>query len=562
MAKLEAADVADLLVEIGRRTLLAGGNPYKAKAYARAAESLRNSPAPLADIIRRGALRQIPGVGEAIAKRIARLYETGIDPDLIRMRANLPMGVLELLSVPGLKPRQVLQLYNELDIASLRDLEVACREGRLQGAKGLGAALQSKVRQGLELLQSGRGKLHVHRAAELAAATISQLKATRPELRQVVIAGDLRRGSELVQELTLVATSRKAERTTEERLNRTRLLVAPVELVGAALVSATGSATHVSRLQALARQQRLELRYDGLRRGAKLLATASEQNVYAALGLEFIEPELREGGEEIERAKSGRLPRLVRQADLRGILHVHTDRSDGVHSLEQIAEAARERGYQYIGISDHSQSAHYAGGLSPAMIVAQHAEIDALNARYGKRFCILKGIESDILSDGSLDYPDHILARFDFVIASIHSRFRLDRERQTARLLQAVRNPYTTILGHPTGRQLLRRPGYDVDLEAVLSECGKRGVAVEINSNPYRLELDWRMQQRALELGCTLSINPDAHSIAELDLLRWGVAIARKGMVPTGRILSCFDRRVLAAYLDRRKLAKSRRSFR
>jgi len=278
----------------------------------------------------------------------------------------------------------------------------------------------------------------------------------------------------------------------------------------------------------------------------------SEEEIYAGLGLPFIEPELREGTDEIARALKHALPKLATDADLRGILHAHTDLSDGVDTLETMAEATRARGYRYLGVADHSKSAHYAGGLSVEEIEAQHAEIDRLNKRYGKTFRILKGIESDILADGTLDYPDEVLGRFDFVIASVHGRFKLNRQTQTQRIIRAVQNPFTTILGHMTGRQLLRRPGYEVDVEAILAACAEHGVAVEINANPWRLDLDWRWHRRALELGCMMSINPDAHSTDELDLTHWGVEMARKGGVPAERVLNALSLSSLLQHLKRR----------
>jgi DNA polymerase (family 10) len=267
---------------------------------------------------------------------------------------------------------------------------------------------------------------------------------------------------------------------------------------------------------------------------------------------------LREGRGEVERAIKGKLPPLVADPDLRGILHAHTDLSDGVDTLEVMAEATRERGYQYFGVADHSKSAHYAGGLSIEEVLQQHLAIDRLNQSSGKDFRILKGIESDILSDGSLDYPDEVLERFDFVVASVHSRFKLDRETQTERILRAVANPYTTILGHMTGRQLLRRPGYELDIEKILKACAEHCVAVEINANPWRLDLDWRWHQRALELGCIMSINPDAHSAREIDLTHWGVEMARKGGVSAKRVLNCFTLPQLMQHLRKRRTMHAR----
>jgi DNA polymerase (family 10) len=286
---------------------------------------------------------------------------------------------------------------------------------------------------------------------------------------------------------------------------------------------------------------------------------ADEADVYAALGLPVIAPELRESGKEVLLAARGRLPALVEAADIRGILHAHTDASDGGNTLAQMAAATQKRGYQYFGVADHSQSAHYAGGLTPEEILAQHREADALNARFGDGFRIFKGIESDIRPDGSLDYPDALLEKFDFVVASIHSQFRLDKAAQTKRMLRAVAHPATTILGHMTGRMLLNRPGYEVDIAAVLKACAAHGVAVEINANPHRLDLDWRWHQTALKYGCMLSVNPDAHSTAELDLMRWGLAMARKGGVPADRVLNALTRRDMEQYLAARK-GKQRRT--
>jgi DNA polymerase (family 10) len=305
-------------------------------------------------------------------------------------------------------------------------------------------------------------------------------------------------------------------------------------------------------LKTLAAKKGMILDDSGLHHGGKAIAK-TEQDIYAALGLPSIEPELREGGDEIALALKNKLPRLVADKDLRGILHAHTDRSDGVDTLETMVEATRARGYQYFGVADHSKSAHYADGLPVEAIEEQHAEIDHFNKQYGRSFRIFKGIEPDILADGSLDYPDEILARFDFVVASVHRHFKMDRKAQTERILRAVANPYTTILGHMTGRQLLRRPGYEVDIEGILAACAKHRVSVEINANPWRLDLDWRWHRRALELGCMMCINPDAHSTDEIDLTHWGIEMARKGGVPANHVLNCRDLRSLSEYFEARR---------
>lgn len=555
MPSLDASAVAKLLAEFGQRTALRVGNPYRARAYRRAAESLLALTTPLSDLIAQDRLRDIPGVGTAIADIIRKLHASGSLPTLEAMRKEFPKGVLEMLTIPGLRPDKVAKIYKELGIASLEELNRAAREDRLKGIKGLGPALQRKILQGLELRRRGRGRRHLHRAAALLKAAEENLRASHLGLKRITPAGSFRRGCELVDDLVLVAEARTLEGPPETLQASAELAVhlADPRSYGAALLHATGTAGHIKALEALAETKGLTLDKEGLRRRSKIIASKAETDIYAALGLPFIEPELREGSDEIERALSGRLPRLVSDHDICGILHAHTDLSDGVNTLAEMAEAVRDRGYGYFGVADHSQSAHYAGGLSLEEIEQQHAEIDRLNLRYDRKFHVFKGIEADILADGSLDYPDHVLKRFDFVIASVHSRFRLDPQAQTERIVRAVANSHTTILGHMTGRLLLHRPGYDVDIEQILAACATHGVAVEVNANPWRLDLDWRWHRLAMELGCWMSINPDAHSIAEIGLTHWGVEMARKGGVPKERVLNCLDLRRFTAHLEKRK---------
>jgi DNA polymerase (family 10) len=552
MLHRNANEVADLLEEIGRRAAFEGGNPYKAKAYVRAAASLRRLPRPLDELIRQSALQSIPGVGAAIAKRIESFYRGEPDEPLERMRRKMPAGLLEMLVIPGLKPQTILKLHTLLGVNSLEELLAACSRGEVAATKGLGAALERKILQGIAIAREGAGRLRMNQAQAILEQTIAELKRLRPDLRKITIAGDLRRACELVSDLRIVAIDPKASEVHEEGLGGVTLHTCPAARFGAVLLRATGSDAHVAQLAALARKKGFTLEADGLR-GGKRIATPNEEVIYKALGLPFIPPELREGTGEVVRAGKGKVPDLVALDDLKGVLHLHTVFSDGVNTLEEMAEGARERGYTYLGVADHSESAHYAGGLSLAEIEEQHAIADELNRGYRGRFRILKGIESDILADGSLDYPPEVLERFDFVVASVHSRFRLGRDEQTSRIIAAVSNPYTTILGHITGRQLLRRPGYDIDVEAVLQACARHGVAVEINGNPWRLELDWRWHQKALELGCLLSINPDAHSIAELDLVKWGVAVARKGGVQKQDLLNAMSLTQFLAYLQKRR---------
>ena len=555
MPKADTQQVAKLLREYAQRTALRGGNPYRAKAYSRAADSLAALAQPLDDADREDGYRD-PGRRRSHSRHHHQAApdrhasEPGETPE------GNPGGVLEMLTVPGLRPEKALRLYKDLGITSLAELEAAAKDDRIRKAKGLGAALQTKILQNLAIAQSGEGRLHLHRAAALLEHAKESLRSARPDLKRLTIAGDFRRGCELVGDFSIVAEApTSGEAPAAANAGGLQVHLTDRRHFGAALLLATGSAAHLDELRALAADKGMRLEADGLHKGRRVIA-AKEEDIYRALGLPFIEPELREGRGEIERALKGELPKLVTDKDLRGILHCHTDASDGTETLETMAKATRQRGFEYFGVADHSKSAHYAGGLSVEQIEEQHREADRVNKEFGKEFRILKGIESDILADGSLDYPDDVLARFDFVVASIHGRFKLDRKAQTERLLRAISNRHTTIIGHMTGRQLQRRPGYEIDIEKVLRACAKHDVAVEINAHPWRLDLDWRWHQAALDFGCMMSINPDAHSIRELDHMHWGVEMARKGGVPADRVLNAMPLAEIMRYLRQK-----RRSF-
>ena len=555
MAALDAAAVAALLVELGRRTALAGDNYFRAKAYVRAADTLSALVEPLDRVIAENRLRQLPGIGETIADIVTKLHNTGTHPLLEKLRRDVPEGVLDMLSVPGLKPEKINILHKELGITDLAALEAAAREDRLKTVKGLGSAVQRKILEGLKIRETALGTRHLHRADELALSAAETLRRSVPGLIRTVTAGDLRRGGELVSNLAVV--------TEVERLAGPPKVITSGEMsvyltdarrFGVSLLFATGSRKHLEILQQRAADRGMTLTPEGLRRGRKIIAAGNEAEIYEALGLQYIEPELREGLDEIERAAAHKIPPLVTATDLLGVLHAHTTASDGADTLEAMAETSLAHAYQYIGITDHSKTAHYAGGLTIEEIEQQQAEIDRLNTAFGGRFRIFKGIESDILPDGSLDYPDDVLRRFDFIIGSIHGQFRLDRQAQTERLVRAASNPFITVIGHMTGRQLLRRPGYDLDIERVLAACAEHGVAVEVNGNPWRLDLDWRWLRRGIELGCKFSINPDAHSTSEIaSSTRWGLAIARKSGMPADRVINTLDLDSFARWLQTRK---------
>ncbi|MGY4600589.1 DNA polymerase (family 10) [Bradyrhizobium sp. GM22.5] len=542
MASVDARIVASLLREYAQRTALRGGNPYRAKAYSRAADSLAALAVPLHVLIAEDRLTEIPGVGEAIADMITKLHKSGTHPHLEKLRKEFPEGVLEMLSVPGLRPEKVLRLYKDLGITSLAELEAAAKNDRIKKAKGFGRrpADQDPAEPG----HRKKGRRSPPPAPCCRPACARQGLASQGAARAQ--ARDDRR--------------RIPPRLRTRREPRGRCGVCGVcqgrqdaEGIRGGRIADPLVRSRTLRRRPTFRHRRLET--DGLHKGRTLIA-GDEVEIYRALGLPFIDPELREGRGEIELALKGKLPKLVTDNDLRGILHCHTDASDGTETLETMAKATRQRGFEYFGVADHSKSAHYAGGLSVEEIAQQHREADRLNKRFGKDFRILKGIESDILADGSLDYANDVLEGFDFILASIHGRFKLDRKAQTQRLLRAVSDPHTTIIGHMTGRQLQRRPGYEIDVEKVLRACAKHDVVVEINAHPWRLDLDWRWHQAALDFGCMLSINPDAHSIPELDHMHWGVEMARKGGVPADRVLNAMPLPEITRYLRQK-----RRSF-
>jgi len=553
MEPLSTPAIAGLLVEIGQRLELGGESPFKSRAYYTAAENLLSLGEPLPELIKRGKLRTIPGVGEAIAEKIIKLYNTGTHPTLDRLREEMPVGVLDLLRIPGLGPKKAAQLYQDLKIASIAELEAACREGRVRGCKGMSQRTETKILQQLEMLRRNASSCHLHIAEERTLGGLQRLPQLRPDWIRVEPAGAFRRRCEVVNEIAFAAVSREGANG-DALVEELSIRVGDAGNFGAAWIAATGSTEHLEELSRHAVSKGYKWTEAGLMKAGKLVPCAREEDVYAALGLQFIPPELREGQGEVELAATGKLPVLVNDDDIRGILHSHTDYSDGAQTLEQMADAVRSRGFQYYGVADHSQSAAYAGGMKEAKITSQHKLADQLNAKYpAGKFRIFKGVESDIRDDGSLDYPEEILARFDFIVASLHSKLTMPRDGQTRRVLNAVANPHTTILGHMTGRLLLRREPADMDVEAVLKACAKHGVVVEINANPHRLDVDWSYHKLGLELGCTFAINPDAHDIEELDLTRYGVMMARKGGIPKERVLNCLDVAGFTAFIEQRK---------
>jgi DNA polymerase (family 10) len=592
---MDPKQVARALEEIAAMLELACENPFKVRAYENGARAILAFSGDLEAAVASRELLKTPGIGAGLFANIETLVRTGSLPFYDELRARFPPSLRECLRIPGLGARKVKQLHDALGIDSLAALETACREGRLAGVKGFGARSAERILNGIALVRSSAG-LHRYRRARRRAEEILEFLRSTGLASSVEIAGSLRRKNPIVHNINLVAASREPGRLAEAFRSVTGvaageaqgpgvctsnlsggpcgppnplaetsvrfadgpaadLQVVSEEEFPAALLSFTGSPEHVSQIRERAKELGMELSERGLFRtegdGARI-PCASEAEVYGALGLAYIEPELREGTGEIEAALRAELPVLVSERDLRGVIHVHTTASDGRDSLESMIVAARDAGYSFAAITDHSKTAGYAGGLDEERVIAQREEIRAMRRRF-PGFRIFHGTEADILADGSIDYGDEFLRVFDLVVASVHSRFALSREEQTARLVRAVGNPLVSVLGHPTGRLLLSREGIAVDIDAVIDAAADSGCALEINCSPQRLDLDWRHCRRAVAKGVPLSIDPDAHSVAELGLVPLGVGIARKGWVTAAATLNARSAEELVAWLERRR---------
>ncbi len=571
--RLTNREVAAIFEEIADMLEVLGENPYKIRAYRNAARTLQDLHASLYEIHRAGTLEELPGIGEAISKKIAELLETGHLSYHQELAAQVPKGVLEMMRVPEVGPKTARRLWQELGITGVEALEQAAREGRIRRLKGFGPKTEEKILRGIQLLAQQTTRMPIGHARPLALELVAALeRASGDALARIAIAGSLRRWKETIGDVDLLAISHRpaavmeafchldyvdevlAQGTTKSSVVLHNGLQVDLRVVeprhwGAALCYFTGSKAHNVALRELALEQGWSLNEYGLTaRNHPELPDGTqrffpeEEALYAFLGLDFIPPELREARGEIQAARAHRLPRLIQETDIQGELHGHsTWSSDGKASIPEMAEAARARGHRYWACTDHSAGLGITGGLDGDAVLRQAQEIQALNRRYreqGIDFRILHGIEVEILADGSLGLPDEILARLDVVVASIHTAQRQDPETITERCLQAVRNPHVDILGHPTGRLVGQRPPTAIDLERVLKACAETGTVVEVNASPYRLDLNDIHARRAVELGCMLAISCDAHSPEGLDVLEYGVATARRGWVEPQQVVN------------------------
>jgi len=563
-------DIIRILEEIGVYLELKGESPFKVIAYSNAARRLETLEEDLEELVRRGGLTSIKGIGDALSKKITELVTTGRLEYYNELKASIPPGHLEMLRIPGLGPKKIRSLHEKLAIETLGELEYACMENRLVELPGFGEKTQQKILTGIGHLKRYKER-HLYSEALIPAEELLGMLRGAPGVLSASLAGSIRRGNETVKDIDLLAAAGKPEALSQwfaalpdveniiargdrsvrvflkAGINADLRIVSPQEYPFA-LHHFTGSKEHNVAMRSRAKQLGIKMNEYGLFRDDVLIPCASEHDVFSALGLAWVPPELRENTSEIEAAETGVMPSLVEAKDIRGIFHIHTTASDGSSSLEAVVAAAKKLGMEYIGITDHSEAAFYAGGLTPEAIRRQHETIDELN-RKDPRFHIFKGIEADILPDGRLDYDDATLESFDFVIAAVHSHFTMSKDDMTARIMKALDNRHTTILAHPTGRLLLAREPYALDLERIIDFAASRGKVIELNANPHRLDLDWRHCKYAKRQGTRIAINPDAHQAEGLGDIRYGINIARKAWLEAQDVINCMGLEEMKEFL-------------
>ncbi len=571
MKNLELARVFDELAELLE---FKGENPFKLRAYHNASRALQNLAEDIEVVAREGRLQEIPGVGEGIAKKIVEYLETGRMAKYEEARKGLPEGVLRMMQIPGLGPKTIALVAKQLGIDNLDKLEAAVREGRLRKLPGLGAKKEENILRGIELLRSGAQRIPLGEAWPIVEEIVGKLKSALG-LEDIVPAGSLRRMKETIGDIDILAAASDGGRVIQKFVKgpwvkkvlaagetkgsviahgdrQVDLRVVPKHSFGAALQYFTGSKDHNIKLRDLARKKGLKINEYGLFRGDKRIGGKTEQEIYSKLGLDWMDPALREDRGEIEAAAKHRLPKIICADDIKGDLHVHSDWSDGKNTIEEMAQAARARGYAYLCISDHSPALKVFGGLTEKDLAGKLKEIAEVRRKV-KDIRILSGVEVDIKPDGSLDYPDDLLARIDVVTASVHSAFKQDAQTMTKRILKAIENPCVDVIGHPTGRLIGKRPPYAVNVEALLRRAAQTGTVMEVNAFYDRLDLNDVDCRRAKDLGVMLVINTDAHHVSQLDQIRFGVATAQRGWIEAKDVLNAMPPDSLAAYLVKRK---------
>ena len=575
-------EVRGVLESITQLLELKGENPFKIRAYQNAARALETYTGNLEADVKEGRLTEIPGIGVAIAEKIALLVQTGQLLYHEELKAEFPPGIFEMFELMGMGPKKIRAVYDKLGIASMEALEIACKDGRVAGLGGFGEKTAKNILQSIEQRKSVAGSFLLGTVAE-AAETLYEDLRSHEDVSQAAIGGSYRRRKEVVHDLDFVVASARPENVTAffithplvESVIASGATKSSVRLKGGlqadlrvvsnaqypfALNYFTGSKEHniVLRGRALTHGWSLnEYRFSAVEAGRvkpePIPEIAEERDLYRALGLDYIEPELRENRGEFAAAEAHALPDLIQLENLRGTFHCHTTASDGRSSLEEMVNAARELGLQYLGIADHSKSSVQAHGLDEARLLAQMDEIARLNATFDDGFRIFTGTECDILKDGSLDFSDEVLSRLDYVVASVHSVFNLSEAEMTRRIIKAISNPYVTMLGHLTGRLLLTREAYALDIPAIIDAAAQTGTIIELNGSPQRLDMDWRWWPLAKEKGVRCVINPDAHHTSGFRHLWFGVVDARKGWLTRADVVNCLPLGKIEAVLGAKR---------
>jgi DNA polymerase (family 10) len=553
---MENGLIADRLKLYSQLLDLHNKDSFRAKTYANASFRIDKMETKLATVPE-DMLEQVDGIGKSLCSKITAIIKTGSFDDLNTLLSGTPAGVIEMLGVKGIGPKKVAVIWKELGIESPGELLYACNENRLVEIKGFGLKTQQAIIQSIQF-QMTHASFYHYATLEGPANELLSTFLKLPFVNEGSLTGDIRRKCEVLENIEVLVSTGEPEQfislqtklpelqienadaeagtwsgRTAAQLPFTLFVCKPAEFAYR-LYETTGNAAHLEQM------------------GIEKAEYTNEIEIYNRAGLDFVEPEMREGLGETVMAGNHKLPELIKFSDIKGTLHNHSTYSDGLNTLEQMARHCKERGFEYLGICDHSRTAVYAHGLEIERVLKQHEEIDKLNRELAP-FKIFKGIESDILGDGSLDYPEEILKKFDFLVASVHSNLKMSEEKATARLLKAIENPYTTILGHPTGRLLLMRPGYPINHRLIIDACARQQVVIEINANPYRLDMDWRWINYALEKGVKLSINPDAHELEGFDDMYYGVCVARKGGLSRGMTLNALSAAELEDFFIRRK---------
>jgi len=565
-------EIADIFERIADILEIQGEGVFRVNAYRRAARIIGDLSSDVADLVESGELLKLKGIGKGTADGVAEYLETGTMRRYEEAKKSVPKGLVELLSIPGLGPKTIGLLWRELDVRSLKSLKRALRGRKVLDLPGIGPKKVENIEAGIRVYESRSGRLTLGTVLPAALATVTELRDATG-IGEIEVAGSIRRWRETIGDVDILALSSKpapvieafttlprvtevlAAGTTKASVRvsdglQMDLRVVPPESYGAALSYFTGSKEHNVHLRGLAQSKGLKLSEYGLFKGDRRVAGRTEEAIYRKLGMQYVVPELREDRGEVEAALEGRLPELVEIGDIRGDLHVHSDYSDGHSTIEEVARAAKARGYRYVSINDHSRSLGVANGLSVERLMEQGEEIARVNERV-KGITVLRGTEVDILSDGSLDFPDEVLEQLDVVVASIHSGFQQSRDRITGRILSAMENPHVDIIGHPTGRLLGTRPPYDVDLERVMEAAAETGTALETNAHYERLDLNDVNARRAAEMGVRIAISTDAHHPDQMWMMELGVHTVRRGWLRREDVLNTLPLRSLRKVLRR-----------